>query len=244
MPIMLVALWWVMSASSTSTYFPPLSRIGSTFIHGWDSEQFVSEALPSIERLFAGLGIASAVGIVLGVEIGRRYYLRAAVMPFVDFLRSVPQTALIPAGIVLLGIGSAMKIAVIAFGSVWPILLGSIDGARGADSMYHDVSTVYQLRRLDRLRYVILPAASAQIAAGIRVAISIGVIMMVVSEMVASTNGIGYFILNAQQTFDILQMWSGIILLGLLGYVLNLGWICAERRMLAWHRGLHGDQYA
>ena len=82
-----------------------------------------------------------------------------------------------------------------------------------------------------------LPAASPQIFAGMRTSLSLALILMVISEMVASTNGIGYFVLQSQRTFAIPEMWSGILLLGILGYVLNAGFVLIENRVLRWHRG-------
>jgi ABC-type nitrate/sulfonate/bicarbonate transport system permease component len=83
----------------------------------------------------------------------------------------------------------------------------------------------------------VLPAAGPQIFAGMRTSLSLAVILMVISEMVASTNGIGFFVLQSQRSFAIPEMWSGILLLGILGYLLNLAFALVERRVLDWHRG-------
>jgi ABC-type nitrate/sulfonate/bicarbonate transport system permease component len=96
---------------------------------------------------------------------------------------------------------------------------------------------VYGVSRRDRVWRVMLPAASPQIFAGMRTSLSLALILMVISEMVASTNGIGYFVLQSQRTFAIPEMWSGILLLGILGYVLNGAFVLIERRVLRWHRG-------
>jgi ABC-type nitrate/sulfonate/bicarbonate transport system permease component len=96
---------------------------------------------------------------------------------------------------------------------------------------------MYGIPRRDRLLRVTLPAASPQIFAGMRLSVSLALILMVISEMVASTNGIGFFVLQSQRSFAIAEMWSGILLLGILGYVLNLLFVLAERKALAWHRG-------
>ena len=130
-----------------------------------------------------------------------------------------------------------MKVLIIAFACVWPILLNAIDGVAGVDAALLETARSYGVRPLDRLRYVIVPAALPQIFAGLRTSLSIAVIVMVVSEMVASTNGIGFFILESQSSFAIAEMWSGILLLGILGYVLNLTFTHIERRLLRWHRG-------
>lgn len=130
-----------------------------------------------------------------------------------------------------------MKVALIAFVCVWPVLLNTLDGVRGVEPTLRDTARVYGIPPRDRIRHVLLPAASPQIFAGMRTSLSLALILMVISEMVASTNGIGYFVLQSQRTFAIPEMWSGIVLLGLLGYALNAVFVAIERRVLRWHRG-------
>jgi sulfonate transport system permease protein len=163
--------------------------------------------------------------------------VRRALEPVLDFFRSLPKPALLPIAIVALGVGDSMKIFIIAFGALWPILLNTIDGVRGVDSMQLEMARVYGLTRRQRIFKVILPAASPQIFVGARVALAIAMILMVISEMVASTNGLGYFVLLSQQTFAIPEMWAGIILLGIIGYLTNFLFVLTERRLLAWHAG-------
>lgn len=237
LPASLLLLWWVLSADSTSPYFPPLEQIFETFADTWLFERVSDDLIPSLIRFAAGFTLALAWGIAIGVWLGLVPLARRAADPIVDFFRAMPQVALVPVAIVFLGIGDSMKIAIIAFGSVWPVLLNTVDGVRGVDPNMNDMSRVYGLRRTTRIRRVILPAASPQIFVGARLALSIALILMVVSEMVASTNGLGYFVLLSQQTFAIPEMWSGIILLGLIGYTVNLIFSLCERRVLAWHRG-------
>jgi ABC-type nitrate/sulfonate/bicarbonate transport system permease component len=115
--------------------------------------------------------------------------------------------------------------------------LNTIDGVAGVDLTLTDTARAYGIRGLQRLRRVVLPWASPQIFAGMRTALSLALIVMVVSEMVASTNGVGYFVVQSQRSFAIPEMWSGIIMLGLLGYGLNLVFGLVEHRILRWHRG-------
>ena len=130
-----------------------------------------------------------------------------------------------------------MKVFIIAFVCVWPVLLNTIDGVGGVDPTLRETSRVYGVPRRDAILRVMLPAASPQIAAGMRTSLSLALILMVISEMVASSNGIGYFVLQSQRSFAIPEMWSGIILLGILGYLFNAVFLLLERRTLAWHRG-------
>jgi ABC-type nitrate/sulfonate/bicarbonate transport system permease component len=111
----------------------------------------------------------------------------------------------------------------------------------GVDPTLRETTRVYGISERDRLWRVMLPAASPQIFAGLRTAVSLALILMVISEMVASTNGIGYFVLQSQRTFAIPEMWSGILLLGILGYVLNGIFVLIEKRVLRWHREAHAQ---
>ena len=237
LPILLVVGWWVVSAGSTSVYFPSLGDILTTFADTWLFDRFTSDVVPSMVRFGVGLGIALVIGVVLGTVLGLVPVLRRAFDPMLDFFRALPKPALLPLAIVVFGVGDEMKIFIIAFGTVWPILLNTTDGVRGVDSMLHEMSRVYGLGRVQHLVQVVLPAASPQMFVGIRLSLSIGLVLMVVSEMVASTNGLGYFVLLSQQTFAIREMWAGILLLGIIGYVVNVAFVALERRVLAWHTG-------
>jgi ABC-type nitrate/sulfonate/bicarbonate transport system permease component len=236
-PVVLVALIWVWTAGAQSYYYPPLSDILTAFGDTWLFERFTEDIVPSLVRLAIGLAIATVVGIGLGVVLGQRPTLRKMAAPVVEFLRAIPPPALIPFAILVLGVDNDAKIFLIAIVCVFPILLNAIDGVAGVEPTLLDTTDVYRIGALDRLRYVVLPAAAPQIFAGMRTSLSLSLILMVISEMVASSNGIGYFILQSQRSFAITQMWSGILLLGLLGYLFNAVFTLVERRILAWHFG-------
>jgi ABC-type nitrate/sulfonate/bicarbonate transport system permease component len=236
-PIAVLVLWGLWSAGSTDFYFPPLTDILSTFADTWLFERVGSDAVPSLTRMFMGFGVAVALAVPLGLLIGLSRRARRVADPIVEFLRAVPPPALLPFGILVLGVGTSMKVFIIAFVCLWPVLLNTVDGIRSVDPTQRETASAYRIPTRDRILNVALPAASPQIFAGMRTSLSLALIMMVISEMVASTNGIGYFVLESQRTFAIPEMWSGILLLGILGYVLNLAFALAERRVLRWHRG-------
>lgn len=236
-PVAVVALVWAWTNSTDVYYFPPLGDVLEAFADTWLFERVGSDVVPSLVRLGGGFGIAVVLGIAGGVVLGRSPVLRRVAAPVIEFLRAIPPPALIPFAILILGVGDDAKIFLIALVCVWPILLNAIDGVSGVEPTLLETSRSYRIARLDELRLVVLPAAAPQIFAGMRTSLSLALILMVISEMVASDNGIGYFVLQAQRTFAITEMWSGIVLLGLLGYVLNLLFSLVERRILAWHRG-------
>jgi ABC-type nitrate/sulfonate/bicarbonate transport system permease component len=233
-PLALIGVWALWSAGSETFYYPPLTEILETFNETWVFERLGSDVVPSLLRLGAGYAIAVVLAVAVGVPLGLSATARRAASPIVEFLRAIPPPALLPLAIVVIGVGDSMKVLIIAFVCLWPVLLNTIDGIRGIDPTLNDTARVYGLPRL-----ATLPAAAPQIFAGMRTSLSLAVIMMVISEMVASTNGIGFFVLQSQRSFAIPEMWSGILLLGILGYLLNLLFTVVERRVLAWHREAH-----
>jgi ABC-type nitrate/sulfonate/bicarbonate transport system permease component len=236
-PVVLLVLWGVWSSGSDTYYLPPLTDILETFADTWLFERVGSDVVPSLVRLALGYTIACIVAVAAGLALGLSPTLRRATDPMVQFLRSIPPPALLPFGILVLGVGTSMKVFIIAFVCLWPVLLNTIDGVAGVDPTLRETARVYGIGRRDRLLRVTLPAAAPQIFAGMRTSLSLALILMVISEMVASTNGIGYFVLQSQRSFAIPEMWSGILLLGILGYVLNAVFLLVERRVLRWHRG-------
>jgi ABC-type nitrate/sulfonate/bicarbonate transport system permease component len=188
-------------------------------------------------RLLSGWLLAVALGVGLGLAIGRIDWLAAMLGPIVQFTRAIPPPALVPLFLVLLGIGDGMKVGLIAVGVLPPILLNTIDGVRSVDSLQLDTGRVFGIDRRRRLARIVIPSAMPQIFAGLRVSLAIAVILMVISELVASTDGIGFGLLQAQRGFRIPDMWAHIMLLSILGLALNSGLTQVERRALRWHCG-------
>jgi ABC-type nitrate/sulfonate/bicarbonate transport system permease component len=236
LPILLVAAWWMGSASSESVYFPPLATIVDAFRDDWLFARIPTDLVPSLQVLALGYGLALVVGIGVGVLLGLARRLEQAVRPLLELLRAVPGVALLPILIVVIGIDTDMKMTLVAAGAVWPILLNTIDGVRGVEPVQLDVASAFRLGRIARLRFVVLPSAAPQIFAGARTALAIAVVVMVVGETVGSTGGIGYFLLSAQRDFAIADMWGTMIALGIVGYLLNVLFRILEGVVLRWHR--------
>ncbi len=242
LPAVLVALWWVASERAKSFFFPPLSEILEVFVPTWFEGRITGDVIPSLGRLLAGYGIALVGGIALGVAIGLSRGLRAFSEPVLEFFRAIPPPVLVPILMLFLGIGTPMKIVVIAAGAIWPILLNTVEGVRAVDEVLLDTATVYRLGPVRRLRTLVLRGASPQIVTGARQALSIAIILMVISEMFAANNGLGFTIVSFQRSFALPQMWTGIILLGLVGVALSLIFRLVERPVLYWYRGLRRSQ--
>ena len=243
--------WQLATIGRQSVFFPPLTEILSQARDAWlsgpASSAFLtpavaSDVVPSLGRLLGGWLLAVVAGVAVGTAIGLVRNLADYLDPVIEFVRAIPPPAMIPPFIVVLGLGSDMKVALIAVGVVWPILLNTIDGVRAVDPVLVDTGRTLRTGRLRRLRLIVLPSAAPRIFAGLRVSLSLSLILMVISEMVAATGGIGFTLVQAERSFAIRQMWAGILLLGLLGYLLNTLLLVVERRVLAWHRGARGRE--
>lgn len=238
-----VVVWQLLTASAENVYFPTPWQIAQNGWHLWFVDEdggfglttvVTEDILPSLGRVLGGWALAAVIGVVLGTALGRSRTGMQYVGPLFAFFRSLPSPALLPVFIVLIGLNDDMKIALIIFGCVWPVLLNAIDGARSVDGVKTDTARAFRTSRAQWVAMVVLPAALPKIFAGLRLSLAIAVILMVVSEMVGDTSGIGANLVYAQSQFDFLTMWSWIMLLGIIGYGLNLALLAVERRALRW----------
>jgi ABC-type nitrate/sulfonate/bicarbonate transport system permease component len=238
LPLVLVAAWFLVSYGSQDFYRPPLYKILAAFADTWFGDRIVDDVLPSLARLAVGYLAALVLGIGLGVAIGGNARLRAATEPVLEFLRAIPPPVLVPILMLFAGIGDGMKILVIVSGCVWPILLNTVEGVRAVDEVLSDTCRTYHLGGGARLTRLVLPSASPQIVTGARQALSIGIILMVISEMFAAQSGLGFTVVQFQRGFQIPEMWSGVLLLGLLGVALSLLFRLVEHSVLGWYHGV------
>jgi ABC-type nitrate/sulfonate/bicarbonate transport system permease component len=234
LPVTLVTVWWFASAGSTDFFRPSLQRILQAFSETWFGPRLVEEVLPSLARLAVGYALALVLGVALGVAIGSSVRLRSFSEPVLEFLRAIPPPILVPIIMLFAGIEDFMKVIVIVFGCIWPILLNTVEGVRAIDEVLVDSCRVYKVKPL---RHLTVQAAGPQIMTGARQALAIGIILMVISEMVAANNGLGFTVVQFQRGFQIPEMWSGVLLLGLIGVALAGIFRLAERKVLGWYHG-------
>ena len=237
-PVAILVAWQAWTVQAQSAHFPKLSTILAEFQDLWLFSEFTTHVVPSLQRIGAGFAIAVVIGVALGIPIGLSRWGRAFAMPHIEYWRAMPPPALLPISIVLLkDIGDKQKITFIAFFCVFPVLLNTIDGVRSIDPTLIDTARSYGVPRHERIRRLVLPGALPQIVAGMRTSLALAVIMMVLAEYFSSTSGVGYVLLISKNTFEMAPMWASIVLIGLLGYLLNVLFLLFERRALAWHCG-------
>jgi len=237
-PVAILVAWQLWTVHAHAREFPRLSTILVDFQKMWLFSEFGTHVVPSLERIAVGFAVGCVLGVAIGIPIGLSPLARKLAMPHIEYWRAMPPPALLPISVVLLrSIGNLQKFSFIAFFCLFPVLLNTIEGVRGIDPVLIDTARSFRVPRLQRLRRLVLPAAMPQIVAGMKNSLALAVIMMVLSEYFSSTSGVGYVLLISKNTFQMAPMWSAIVLIGLLGYALNLLFVLAERRALAWHRG-------
>nr|MDT0661984.1 ABC transporter permease [Micromonospora sp. DSM 115978] len=238
LPFLCVVIWGIWSTRSTNRFFPDPLTISEAFVNTWVGRAFLDDVLPSLCRLALGILASIVIGVAAGTVIGLVRWLRELLEPLLEFFRAIPPPVLIPIAMLLLGITDTMKVVVIVSGAVWPILLNTIDGVRSTDGVMIDTARSFRLTRWERIWYLVLPAASPRIMTGVRQGLSVALILMVISEMFASSSGLGYRIAYFQRNYLIAEMWSGILLLGLVGVLLAVVFGLVERRVLRWYHGM------
>ena len=236
----LLAVWELVAQAEwvNPLIVPPLSKILRVFSELVFSGQIPMQILVSMKRAAAGYFLAAAVFIPLGIFMGLSPTVYRLFEVIVEMLRPVPPPVVIPVALLFFGLGDEMKIFVIFFSCAWPILLNTVDGVRSLDWVLLNTARTFGLPRRKIIWQVILPACAPQIATGLRVSLPIMLILVVISEMVGSTDGIGYFVLDSQRRFRVAQMYAGMLTLALLGYTLNQLFNFIHRLLLPWQWGM------
>jgi ABC-type nitrate/sulfonate/bicarbonate transport system permease component len=232
----LILVWqWIADRRLVSPVFlPGPDRAWAALVRGMTTGDLGAKLAGTVERMLWGWLIASLVGIALGAAIGSSARLRAYVAPTLEFLRPLPASAIIPVAIALMGLSEAMVLTVIAFGSLWPVLLATVHGFAAVEPRLMEVARALGLSRAATIVKIALPSASPDILAGMRLSITVALILAVVGEMLAGRDGVGHWILLAARSFRAPDLYAGVILLGALGYASALLLALAERRLLAW----------
>ncbi|GAA3289323.1 ABC transporter permease [Streptomyces cinereospinus] len=239
--IALLGLWEAVGRRDTSGLFPPFSDAMVETVDLLRSDALTDDILPSVVRALIGFVMGSAVAIALGTALGWWRALHPWTTAALEFLRAVPVPALVPLAVVLYGSTDVMKVAIIALGAFWPVLLNTADGVRRVEPGYIESARIYTSgSSLAVLRRVVLPAATPQIMVGLRIGLAVSLILMVVSEMFGASSGLGYLILQSQRLYALTSMYAGVVILALIGLLLTGLFSAIEKRAMFWFDGMKG----
>jgi ABC-type nitrate/sulfonate/bicarbonate transport system permease component len=231
----LVALWWAASHAGwvSRVFLPTPEATGASLAEGLRGD-LLGYTLATVGRMLEGWLLASVFGVVLGAAIGVSPSVRAWVQPTLEFIRPLPASALLPLAISIFGLNPGMVLFVVAFGAMWPVLLATVHGFAAVEPRLSEVARCLQLPRAAFVWKIGLPNALPDILAGMRLSMTISLIVAVVGEMIASQSGLGQAILLAARSFRASELFAGIALLGLIGFASNALLAFAEKRLLRW----------
>lgn len=213
---------------------PPPTAIAQRSLEIIGTGAFAAPLASTLYLLFAAYLCASAAAILIGLAMGRFPTIHNVLEPLVEVVRPLPKPALLPLLIILLGLGSAMKLTVVGLAVFFPVLINTIQGVRGVDPVLVNTARTFGYGRIAILRKVVLPASMPLILVGMRVSLALGMILVVVTEMLAGTGGLGFLIVDMQRSFKVLDMYAWLVILAVLGYVLNAGFVKMERWATFW----------
>lgn len=228
-------LWWLASHQGwISRVFLPTPEATLASLNEGLRGELLGFMGDTVLRMLLGWLLASLIGVALGALIGASDTARSWIAPTLEFIRPLPASAVMPLAISLLGLSSGMVLAVVAFGAMWPVLLATVHGVASVHLRLREVAHALQLSRTAFVLKIGLPNALPDILAGMRLSITVSLIVAVVGEMIASQSGLGQAILLAARAFRANELFAGIVLLGLIGFLSNALLALAERRLLKW----------
>ncbi|SAL40135.1 aliphatic sulfonates transport permease [Caballeronia sordidicola] len=222
----------------SSAYLSPPSSVMIAIAHLFDTGEVWKHIGASAFRSLAGLLLAVAAGIVGGFLLGWFRRVERVADPLYQLLRQVSAFALFPVFMLFLGIGESSKIAIIVWAAFWPVLLNTLSGVKQVERIFIDCARSMGATQGFIFAKVILPAALPQILTGIRLAGAYSITALVAAEMIGARSGLGFYTLNSQETFQIPDMYAGIVLLALFGLLINYGLSLLERKLLRWRVGI------
>jgi sulfonate transport system permease protein len=234
--VVIVAVWAIASASGwvSTQELPGPWVVATTTVDLWISGRLPSDVLVSLARAAIGLGIGTVAGVVLAVVSGFVKVGQDLIDAPLQILRAVPILALTPLAIVWLGIGEGVKIAMVALGTLFPIYLNTYAAIRGTDPRYGELAHMLGLSRWTVIRRIIVPGALPGFFTGLRWAIGLAWVILVFSEQINATSGIGYMTTQAEALNQTNVIVVGLVVYGILGLASDLLVRFVERRVLAW----------
>ncbi len=234
--VVMLAIWQLLSTFNVISplFFPSPSRTFRALWGQLEQGHVWAPLSATVLRMIYGWLAASVAGVVLGAMIAGSRLSKNLLGPLLEFVRPIPASAFIPVAILMFGLSNNMSTAIIAFGSIWPVLLSAIKGFSSVDERLYEVADAMGMSRWYRFRHISLPSALPDIMAGARVGLAVALILAVVTEMQASLPGLGSSILMAQRSFRTPDLYANVVMLGCVGFLASalLQWI--ERRMLKW----------
>lgn len=234
--ILLLSFWetssrlgWIVSA-----YWPPVTTIMIAALHELAGGEMLSALAATLRRASLGYVAGSVAGIVVGILLGKSRALRLGLLPLIEIVRPIPTPAVIPPLILFLGVDDPLKIFIISLASFFPVFTNTFSGVAAIDDTLMQTARTFRISWMRTLVGVVFPATLPAIAAGLRTATSLALVVAVLAEMIAGSSGIGYYLVQMQYALRPDLMYAAVLYLSVTGYCLNRGFLALEAHFIPW----------
>ncbi|GLS16326.1 ABC transporter permease [Hydrogenophaga electricum] len=237
-PLAVLALWQLSSVLGwvPEQVLPPPAQVFQTFGDMLASGELWDNLWISLVRVFTGFGIGLVVGLALGTAMGLSPTVRDYLFPLFKAFAQVPVIGWLPLLMLLVGIDESLKFLLIAKAALVPITINTCQGIQGVSNRFVEVARVYRFNRWQLLTQVVLPAATAPIWNGVRYGLTHAWLALVVVELLASSEGIGFLIVYGRQLFQLDVVLAAVLAVGIVGFAIDKLLALTEARLLRWRR--------
>ncbi|WP_425570267.1 ABC transporter permease [Nonomuraea rosea] len=222
-------------------YLPPFSAMVAALGEQAGTAEFWQSLLETLRGWAAGLAIAMAGGVLLGILIGGVPLVRAALNSTIEFLRPIPSVALIPLAVLLFGTDMRSTLLLVVYASFWQVLVQVLYGVQDVDPVARETARSYRFRPLTQVRTVIWPTALPYVMTGFRLGAAVALILEITGELIIGSPGLGKQIAVAQTSGAVASMYALVIVVGLIGVLVNVAARAIERRALRWHPSIRRE---
>jgi len=237
-PIVLLVVWEAAARTHLidTRFFPAPSSVIAVAIDMLRSGELITNTLVSLRRLALGALIGGVPALILGIAMGLNRWMRAAFDPIIAATYPIPKSAILPLALLIFGLGEGSKIFMVAIGVFFPVVINAATGVLEINRIYLDVGRNYKANRWNTFWTIALPGALPVIMSGFKLGIGIGLILIAIAEMIGAKSGLGYMIWTAWETFSVEQMYVGLFMIAIIGFVLTVALNELERLIIPWKR--------
>ena len=235
-PLALLIVWEMCARFGfiDTRFFPAPSSVLATLIDMLRTGELVTHTAVSMERLAYGTLLGGLPALILGIAMGLNRPIRALFDPLIAATYPVPKSAILPLALLIFGLGEGSKIFMVAIGVFFPVAINTTTGVLQINKIYLDVGQNFKASRWNMFWTIALPGALPVIMTGFKLGIGIGLVLIAVAEMVGAKSGLGYLIWSAWSTFAVEQMYVGLFVIAIIGFLITLGLNELERIVIPW----------
>jgi ABC-type nitrate/sulfonate/bicarbonate transport system permease component len=223
-------LGWIVSDN-----WPPVTRILAALVAEFLAGDLPRAIASTLYRMSTGYVIGVSVSVVVGILLTSIPILRRMFEPLLELLRPIPAPAIIPPLILFLGVDDPMKITIVAVTAFFPVAINTMQGVAALEPTYFAVARTFRLGPLRQLVTIVLPGILPYILAGMRISLALALVVAIVGEMIAGSSGLGYYLVLMQYAARAAEMYGAVFVIAIVGYLLNLMFVAAERRLIFWY---------